>query len=226
MKEHRFFSRYWRQESGLSAMLVLLIGMHFFIIPLFSNNAFFIIILNIFWTLFLMSGIFSFATSKKQTALLMIIPILFISCRWISVFNTCDFILFADLLFTLLSLIFLIILILIKVFESGFITIHRVVGSIVVYMLLANLWCVVYMFLFTEMQGSFNMNLSSFKTESLSSSFMYFSYITLTSTGFGEIIPIHPIARSLVQAEAVTGVMYPVILIGRLASNATYSKTQ
>jgi hypothetical protein len=48
---------------------------------------------------------------------------------------------------------------------------------------------------------------------------MYFSYITITTTGFGEIVPLHPIARSLVQLEAIIGVLYPVILIGRLVSD-------
>ena len=48
---------------------------------------------------------------------------------------------------------------------------------------------------------------------------MYFSYITITTTGFGEIVPLHPLARSLVQLEAFIGVLYPVILIGRLVSD-------
>ena len=48
---------------------------------------------------------------------------------------------------------------------------------------------------------------------------MYFSYITITTTGFGEIVPLHPFARALVQVEALVGVLYPVILIGRLVSD-------
>jgi hypothetical protein len=49
---------------------------------------------------------------------------------------------------------------------------------------------------------------------------MYFSYITLTTTGYGEVLPLHPFARSMVQLEALTGVLYPVVLIGRLVSDA------
>lgn len=225
-KKYNPFNRYWNQEDGLSGMLTLLIVMHFIIIPVFGSNSFFIIILNVFWTLFLIAGIFSLSSSIKQAVLTSIIPLLFVSFRWISVFNTGYFVLYTELLFTVLSLLLLIVLVLMKVFEPGPITIHRVVGSIVVYMLLANLWAVVYLFLYTEIDGSFNITLSTFKMDSLTANFTYFSYITLTSTGFGEITPIHPVARSLVQAEAVIGIMYPVILIGRLVSDANYYKKE
>ena len=47
---------------------------------------------------------------------------------------------------------------------------------------------------------------------------MYFSFTVLTSTGFGEITPATPMARSLVVIEQVLGVMYVAFLIARLAN--------
>ncbi len=44
----------------------------------------------------------------------------------------------------------------------------------------------------------------------------YYSYVTLTTVGYGDITPITSLARSLVSTEAVTGVLYIAILIGRL----------
>lgn len=46
--------------------------------------------------------------------------------------------------------------------------------------------------------------------------FIFFSYVTLTTVGYGDIIPWGGHARSLVILEAVTGIMYPAVLIGRL----------
>jgi uncharacterized membrane protein YkvI len=101
------------------------------------------------------------------------------------------------------------------------VTIFRIIGSVVVYMLIANLWSIVYIYIFNNIEGSFQVTLPPFETNSLQANFLYFSYVTLTTTGFGEIAPLHPLARSLVQVEAMIGVLYPVILIGKLVSDNT-----
>lgn len=49
-------------------------------------------------------------------------------------------------------------------------------------------------------------------------SLVYFSFITLTSTGFGDIIPVLPIARTLAMLEAIIGQFYVAVLIARLVS--------
>jgi hypothetical protein len=45
---------------------------------------------------------------------------------------------------------------------------------------------------------------------------LYFSFTCLTSVGFGEITPVHDVARSLVMLQQVTGVLYLAIVISRL----------
>jgi hypothetical protein len=47
---------------------------------------------------------------------------------------------------------------------------------------------------------------------------IYFSFVTLTSTGFGDIVPIHPLLRSLANVEAVIGQLYPATLIAALVT--------
>lgn len=219
-KQYRFLNHLWDKESGLSGMLILLFIMHFFLIPIFGSNSFFMVITNIFWMLFLIAGIISLSKSKKQTFLFTIIPFLFILFGWISIFEQTPFVLFADIFFTIATFGLLIVLVLKKVFEPGPITEYRVIGSIVVYMILANLWSVIYLFIYEHIPGAFQITLPAFESNTLQANFLYFSYITITTTGFGEIVPLHPIARSMVQIEAIIGVLYPVILIGRLVSDA------
>jgi voltage-gated potassium channel Kch len=48
--------------------------------------------------------------------------------------------------------------------------------------------------------------------------FYYFSVVTLTTTGFGDITPVSPFARTLTMMEALVGQLYPAILIARLVS--------
>ncbi len=45
---------------------------------------------------------------------------------------------------------------------------------------------------------------------------LYFSFTCLTSVGFGEITPVHDVARSVVMVQQVTGVLYLAIVISRL----------
>ena len=48
--------------------------------------------------------------------------------------------------------------------------------------------------------------------------FYYFSFVTLATVGYGDILPVHPVARSLAMLEAVTGSLYLTILVARLVS--------
>ncbi|PKB15362.1 potassium channel family protein [Flavobacterium sp. 5] len=225
-KKYRFLNHFWTKESGLSGMLVLLFAMHFFIIPLFSSYSAFMIIINIFWMLFLIAGIITLSRTKKRTVLLSIIPFLFVLFNWIMVFENSPFVQLADIVLTVLTFGLLIVLVLTRVFEPGPITEYRVIGSIVVYMLLAHLWSVIYSFIYQHIPGAFQITLPPFESNTLEANFMYFSYITITTTGFGEIVPLHPFARAMVQVEAIIGVLYPVILIGRLVSNASENKSK
>ena len=48
--------------------------------------------------------------------------------------------------------------------------------------------------------------------------YSYFSLTTITTTGYGDIVPIHALARSLANAEAVFGALFPATLLTRLVS--------
>ena len=51
-----------------------------------------------------------------------------------------------------------------------------------------------------------------------SDAFRYFSIVTLTTLGYGDITAVHPVARSVVMMEALLGQLYPTILIARLVT--------
>ncbi|MEL1254793.1 ion channel [Flavobacterium sp. DGU38] len=223
-KKYRFLNHLWSKESGLSGMLVLLFIMQFFLIPIFGSYASFMVILNVFWMLFLIAGIISLSKSRKQAFWFSVIPFLFVLFEWISVFSSAAFVSLAEIVFTIATFALLIVLVLKKVFEPGPVTEYRVIGSIVVYMIFAHLWSAIYLFIYEHIPGAFQITLPAFESNTLQANFLYFSYITITTTGFGEIVPLHPFARSMVQTEAIIGVLYPVILIGRLVSDANENK--
>jgi Ion channel len=47
---------------------------------------------------------------------------------------------------------------------------------------------------------------------------IYFSFVTLTTTGYGDIVPLHPYTRSLANIEAIIGQLYPATLLARLVT--------
>ena len=53
---------------------------------------------------------------------------------------------------------------------------------------------------------------------SLATNLIYFSFVTLTTVGYGDILPVHPVARSLCNLEAISGQLYPATLLARLVS--------
>jgi hypothetical protein len=52
----------------------------------------------------------------------------------------------------------------------------------------------------------------------LASNLIYFSVVTLTSTGYGDLLAVHPIARSLCNIETIIGQLYPATLLARLVT--------
>jgi len=52
----------------------------------------------------------------------------------------------------------------------------------------------------------------------LASKLIYFSFVTLTSTGYGDIVPVSPLARSLANVESIIGQLYPATLLARLVT--------
>ena len=53
---------------------------------------------------------------------------------------------------------------------------------------------------------------------SVAGNLIYFSFVTLTSVGYGDIVPLHPLARSLANIEAIIGQLYPATLLARLVT--------
>jgi Ion channel len=60
--------------------------------------------------------------------------------------------------------------------------------------------------------------LKQIKEDPTIAAMVYFSFTTLTTLGYGDIVPLHPYARGLANIEAMIGQLYPAILIARLVS--------
>jgi hypothetical protein len=102
------------------------------------------------------------------------------------------------------------------VFGPGKVTGHRVRGAIVLYLDFGMIFATGYRVLWDLSPGSLSGLSAASEHSQVASTILYFSFVTLSSLGFGDIIPIHPIARSLANLEGIIGQLYPATLLARL----------
>jgi hypothetical protein len=103
------------------------------------------------------------------------------------------------------------------VFARGRVTYHRVVGAVLVSLTIAVTFVALFSIAGLLVPGAFT-GLSFEDSPALASKLIYFSFVTLTSTGYGDIVPVDPVARSLCNVETIIGQLYPATLLARLVT--------
>ena len=103
------------------------------------------------------------------------------------------------------------------VFRRGRVTYHRIIVAILLYLLIAVGFATLFTFVGLLLPDAFK-GVTFDDNPALANSVVYLSFVTLTSTGYGDIVPLHPIARSLCNLESVIGQLYPATLLARLVT--------
>ena len=103
------------------------------------------------------------------------------------------------------------------VFRRGRVTYHRIVGAILLYLLIAVLFGTLYIFVGLSIPDAIK-GITFEDNAALTNSVLYLSFVTLTSTGYGDIVPVHPIARTLCVLETIIGQLYPATLLARIVT--------
>jgi hypothetical protein len=100
-------------------------------------------------------------------------------------------------------------------FGDGRVTVHRIMGAIILYLSIGLIFANAY-------RASDLLLASAFRGlpegRGALSQMLYFSLTTLTTTGYGDIAPLHPFVRSLANLEAVIGQIFPATLLARLVT--------
>jgi hypothetical protein len=115
--------------------------------------------------------------------------------------------------FCLLSLI----IVLREVLFGDHVDANRIAGAVCVYLLLGVLWTFAYVMLHSLDPGAFSGLPADYDDAGLY--LLYFSFVTLTTLGYGDISPVSHLAHALCYLEAVSGVMYVAILVASLVGS-------
>jgi hypothetical protein len=109
------------------------------------------------------------------------------------------------------------------IFVSERVRLNTVSASLCIYMLLGVVWALAYSIVDVLEPAAFYSSLPSGSPRpplrlgsGESTAVLYFSYCTLTTLGYGDIVPTSPITRGLASLEAITGQLYLTTLVARL----------
>ena len=103
-------------------------------------------------------------------------------------------------------------------YAPGRITFHRLQGAMVVYLSLATIFANAFGLVWQLVPGAFANLPPAAPGASEFATMLYFSLATLTTTGYGDIVPLNPFARSLANLESVIGPFYLAITVARLVT--------
>jgi len=209
----------WLSDVGLTFLLVVLFLQIFVFFPL-TDTVFGKILVNTLSLLIVISGVMTVIGTHIWAKLVVALAVLNLGTRSLGyLHHDLDL----DTLNALMSVLFaglLMWVILIQVFREGPVNAHRIAGSVAAYLLIGFVWGEAYLIvaLQTDMAFSFPQTVLFEDSHGLQDKLLYFSFITLTSVGYGDIIPVHPFAQRLAMLEALIGQLFPAILLARLVS--------
>lgn len=209
------FRRFWETDRGLSALLFFLVAL-IFLVPVFGpGERFGRLVMDAVFTLLMLAGLASISRQRTAATVVGTIAVIGIAIRWLGRVAPSEGMELATAVSGLASIVTLAVVVLVQVFRAGPVNRHRILGAIAVYLLLGLAWGEAYSAVALVAPGAFHPVGGDVPEPER---WLYYSFVTLTTVGYGDITPVGPLARSLAILEALTGQLYPAILLARLVA--------
>jgi voltage-gated potassium channel len=201
----------------LATILLLLVSQ-----PIFSGHAFAQIFADAAISLVLLSALYAFRATKTYFTIALILMVPAIGSRFVLQFTSNPTLEMVGAVCSCLFLTVTVFALVSRLFTVKSVTFDIISAAICAYLLIGVAWA--YAFAFVELRhpGSFSAALFQRPTGNMAPllaslhTFVYYSFVCLTTTGFGDILPVSEGARSLSVMEAVFGQLYMAILVARL----------
>ena len=202
-------------ERSLPFMLALLIVVAFVLPSLGLEGSNERLYADVAFSLLLIVGVIIASAERKVFILAALVTTAALGIRWGNWFLPSGSMAVWRELATVGTILLFSLVILAQVVRPGPVTAARLQGAVVVYLLLGIGWANVYAALQVLQPGAFQ---GQHGPPAAMNDWMYLSFVTLTTVGYGDIVPVHRVARTLAIGEALTGQLYIAVLLARLVS--------
>ena len=214
-KARALITESWQSQANLSFFLGLLITVAFVLPSLGFGKGDELRYSDFVFSLLLASGVAIAWGRRWLFPVAAFVGSVALAVRWMAFFTPTLALQVWSGIWSLVAVVVIALVLLAQVFRTGPVTSYRVQGAIAVYLVFGVGWAHAYHITELLHPGSFNStasNLDSVVT------WVYYSYVTLSTVGYGDITPVRPIARALSMGEALTGQLYLAVLIARLVA--------
>jgi len=212
--------RWSHDEMGGNALLLATLILLLVVLPFVPGDNTQTVVNRIIWSVAIVAGIYRARGRRIFLWAALIIAIPSLLSGWVDLFG------FAEAGPLLVALFFSLIAaqILTDIFSRGRVEVDQILGGINVYLLLGVVFARLHVAVEHFAAGSYTLgglpiaDAVAQTGQQLDQVMLYFSVITLTTLGYGDILPVSEVARMLSSVEAVVGQLFVAILIARLVS--------
>ena len=211
--------RFWDTDRGLSVLLGSLVGMIFVVPTLQARTESTVLVVQVFFMLMVVSGVSVAARGRAARLVVVGLFLAAIALYWVNQLLPDAGLGLWSSVARLGAIVLLTGFVLHQAFRAGPITVQRIQGAVAAYLLLGMTWGGVYELIRAVLPDAFRFSMGAPQSRpEMTTTLVYYSFVTLTTMGYGDIIPVHPAARSAAILEALTGQLFPAIFIARLVA--------
>jgi Ion channel len=206
------------KQTGRATWLLLALILLPFLYPLANGSLVWRGILGLLNSAILVTGAAAASGSRRTLVLAVAFALPALGLQWAIVVRHDPIFAILEAVTMTLFYIFAIAHILAYVLRPGPVTGNKLHGAIAAYIMLGLLWAFLYMLIDLLVPGSFDyMGQSDLSQHFHWVKFVFFSFVTLTTTGYGDMVPMMPHAQSAAVLEQLAGTFFVAVLIARLA---------
>lgn len=184
---------------------------------IFSTNTIYSAYLGILFSLLILLCIFIITHDRYLTISIVILGVMSLASHWIIHIIHPDY--YVHVFFYTTSILFLILItyiVLSSIMHHQQITTNSLLGAICGYFLIGYVWSNIYLLIATINPEAFSQHIIGPSIHVSVQHAFYFSFTTMTTLGYGDILPISNIARTCSWLEALTGQIYLAVWISQL----------
>ena len=210
------FLRYIVEETSKGRFVYLLVSLLILVGvgPFIAERAGLLILTDVFISLVLVVAINAVSDSKRQVVTALVLGVPMLVTIWLKLMYRNEWSLAAVSVFAILFFSYIIFNLLKFIFKAPRVSRNVIYASIIVYLMIGIMWGSIFSLAYQLDPTTFD--LSVVRIEKPEHIFMYFSFVSLTTLGYGDISPITSHTYSLAVLEAIIGQLYLTVLVARL----------